>query len=174
MEEEERSEVKGYPTAAAPTSSGGSNSEGEDTDTTLATTGVEGLKLEGEEGERKRDLSMDAGGSFSNGDSDNEDIALSSLLRCVLLFSGRSLYSYYCRNKKKHSSGPPDHTHHHGDDQTHRQDDAALSTATPKVVSMATTAEAGSESSGDETGIGRRRGKAKNKKKASKVSELVG
>ena len=102
MEKEERSEIKGQclslnqdtqPLSAksevstsAPAVSG-SNSDKEDSDDEIATTGMEALKLEGEgdkEGERRRGLTAvdDASVSSGHDDSGDEDnIALSSLLR---------------------------------------------------------------------------------------------
>ena len=77
-----------------------------------------------------------------------------------------NLMYHNIRNKKKLSTGPPDHTHQQHDDPI---------PSAPKVVSMTSVAEAGSESSEDEgvtnSSSGRRRkGKGKNKRKASKVS----
>ena len=84
---------------------------------------------------------------------------------------------YYCRNKKKLRSGPPDHTHLQDDDDDDENDSIPSTTAAPKEVSMATTAGVGSESGGDEGAVtagssGRKRSKAENKRKPTKVSYL--
>ena len=121
-EEEERSQVKGHsspvpahgkqPKSGLSTLSGVDRSEEEDTDTNVATAGIERLVIEGagggggeEEGERWRELTPAASdASSSGGVDDDDDIALSSLIRCVFSVQcsrGSGTIICYIRQKSK-------------------------------------------------------------------------
>ena len=95
-EEEERSEIKGRTPLASTDgkqrmsgsstlSSDDEHSLGEATDANMAAAGVEGLVLG--EGERRRELTPAASDTSSNGGDDDktDDVALSSLIRCLFL-----------------------------------------------------------------------------------------
>lgn len=126
-EEEERSQVKEHsspvpahgkqPKSGLSTLSGVDHSEEEDTDTNVATAGIEQLVIEGagggggeeegeEEGERWRELTPAASdASSSGGVDDDDDIALSSLIRCVFSVQcsrgSGTIICYICQKSKK-------------------------------------------------------------------------
>ena len=88
-EEEERSEVKGHASSGSLTLSSDDHSQGEeDIDTNMAAAGVEGGEgiVLGGGGERE---STPAASDASSSSDDADDIALSSLVRCV------SIYYYF-------------------------------------------------------------------------------